>query len=105
MKDVDLSIVLSKYNRADAEKLFPKQIKVVSNGIPDPCPAYEQEILPRRAARFAARKKLAAGQPLSEEDLESSGGNLWIFKVRYISPTAQARQGLFDASTHGAFRR
>ena len=41
MKDVDLSIVLSRYNRADAEKLFPKKIEVVSNGIPDPCPDFE----------------------------------------------------------------
>src|SRR5436305_4122539 len=37
MKQVDLSIVLSRYNRADAEKLFSQDIKVVSNGIPDPC--------------------------------------------------------------------
>ena len=31
MKQVDLSIVLSQYNRADAEKLFSRQIKIVSN--------------------------------------------------------------------------
>src|SRR5881296_2329031 len=37
MKQVDLSIVLSRYNRADAEKLVSREIKVVSNGIPDPC--------------------------------------------------------------------
>ena len=53
MKQVDLSIVLSKYNRADAEKLFSGQIRVVSNGIPDPCPGFEEEVLPRRRARFA----------------------------------------------------
>src|SRR5690348_8573245 len=41
MKRADLSIVLSKYNRADAEKLFGKHITVVSNGIPDPCPDFE----------------------------------------------------------------
>src|SRR5215471_15187244 len=37
MKKVDLSIVLSKYNQADAEKLFSRRIRIVSNGIPDPC--------------------------------------------------------------------
>ena len=47
MQQVDLSIVLSRYNRADAEKLFSRQIKIVGNGIPDPCPEFEREILPR----------------------------------------------------------
>ena len=61
MKQVDLSIVLSKYNQADAEKLFSRQITVVSNGIPDPCPGFEKEILPRRRARFAARQKISSG--------------------------------------------
>ena len=55
MKNADLSIVLSKYNRADAEKLFPQRIRVVSNGIPDPCPGFERDVLPRRKARVAAR--------------------------------------------------
>ena len=48
MKQVDLSIVLSKYNRADAEKLFSRRVRVVSNGIPDPCPRFAEEVLPRR---------------------------------------------------------
>src|SRR6266576_406635 len=54
MKQVDLSIVLSRYDRADAEKLVSREIKVVSNGIPDPCADFMQEVLPRRHARFAA---------------------------------------------------
>src|SRR4051812_24894004 len=33
MKQVDLSVVLSRYNRADAEKIFSRRIKVVGNGI------------------------------------------------------------------------
>ena len=62
MKQVDLSIVLSKYNRADAEKLFSRQVRVVSNGIPDPCPRFAEEILPRRKARFAARTQAVVGR-------------------------------------------
>src|SRR4051794_12624049 len=58
MKQVDLSITLSQYNRADAEKLFSRQVRIVSNGIPDPCPDFDRQILARRRARFAARKKL-----------------------------------------------
>jgi glycosyltransferase involved in cell wall biosynthesis len=95
MKDVDLSVVLSQYNRADAEKLFPRQIQIVSNGIPDPCPKFEGEILPRRKARCAARKKLAAGQALTDADLESTGGDPRRFKVLYLAHCTREK-GLFD---------
>ncbi|MDB6123748.1 MAG: hypothetical protein JWQ71_2741 [Pedosphaera sp.] len=96
MKDVDMSIVLSKYNRADAEKLLPKQIRVVSNGIPDPCPSFETTVLPRRRARFAARKKLAAGQTLAPADLENTGDDPQTFKVFYLAHCTREK-GLFDS--------
>jgi len=70
MKQVDLSIVLSGYNRADAEKMFSHSIQVVSNGIPDPCPGFAHDVSPRRKARFAARRKLLSGQTLSTTELE-----------------------------------
>src|SRR5205823_6309033 len=44
MKEADLSIVLSRFNRADAERIFSRHIKVVSNGIPDPCPKFDREL-------------------------------------------------------------
>ncbi len=59
---VDLSIVLSRYNFADAEKLLSHRICVVNNGIPDPCPDFEKTILPRRLGNLAARKKIFAGE-------------------------------------------
>ena len=62
-RPVDLSIVLSKYNRADAEKLLSHKISVVNNGIIDPCPAYETDTSPRRAERFEQRRKCLAGEP------------------------------------------
>jgi glycosyltransferase involved in cell wall biosynthesis len=96
MRQADLSIVLSNYNRADAEKLLPNQVRIVSNGIPDPCPSFEKTILPRRRARFASRKKLAAGEPLSAADLEGTGGNPQIFKVFYLAHCIREK-GLFDA--------
>jgi glycosyltransferase involved in cell wall biosynthesis len=96
MKDIDLSIVLSQYNRADAEKLLPRNIRVVSNGIPDPCPDFETRILPRRRARFAARKKLAAHQALSSQDRENTGGDPQIFRVFYLAHCTREK-GLFDA--------
>ncbi len=63
-KPVDLSIVLSRYNFADAEKLLSTHVRVVSNGIPDPCPDFAETVMPRRRARFAARIKLSAGESL-----------------------------------------
>lgn len=57
---VNLSIVLSRYNRADAEKLVSHQIRVVHNGIIDPCPDFETAILPRRCERYEHRAKCFA---------------------------------------------
>jgi glycosyltransferase involved in cell wall biosynthesis len=102
LRDADLSIVLSRYNRADAEKLLPKQIRVVSNGIPDPCPEFAQTILPRRRARFLARRKLHAGQPLTLADLENTGDDPQVFKVLYLAHCTREK-GLFD-SVKGVLR-
>ncbi|HEX3799560.1 MAG TPA: glycosyltransferase [Verrucomicrobiae bacterium] len=97
MKDVNLSIVLSRYNRADAEKLLPKQIRVVNNGVPDPCADFDQTILPRRRARLSARKKLNAGESLTPEEIVAAGGDPNIFKVLYLAHCT-AEKGLFDCA-------
>jgi glycosyltransferase involved in cell wall biosynthesis len=95
LRQVDLSIVLSQYNRADAEKIYSRQIKVVSNGIPDPCPDFERQVLPRRKARFAARRKLLSGQALTESDIQHTGGNPEIVRVLYLAHCTREK-GLFD---------
>ena len=61
-RPVDLSIVLSRYNFADAEKLLSHRIRVVNNGIPDPCPDFDQSLQPKRQADLAARQKVFAGE-------------------------------------------
>jgi glycosyltransferase involved in cell wall biosynthesis len=96
MKQVDLSVVLSTYNRADAEKLFSKRIKIVSNGIPDPCPEFAQSILPRRTARLAVRRSLISGQVLREQDAREAGAEPEIVNVLYLAHCTQEK-GLFDA--------
>jgi glycosyltransferase involved in cell wall biosynthesis len=53
--DAKLSIVMSELGRADAERLKPREITVIPNGIPDPFPEYETSVLPKRLARFAQR--------------------------------------------------
>ncbi len=60
-RPVDLSLVLSRYNVADAEKLLSRRVFVVSNGIPDPCPDFETAVRPRRRERFARRQQILAG--------------------------------------------
>ncbi|NJK93361.1 MAG: glycosyltransferase [Blastochloris sp.] len=50
----DVSMVLTEYNRRDAELLKPKHIAVVPNGIPDPCPDFEESVLPVRRQRAEA---------------------------------------------------
>ena len=59
---VDLSLVLSRYNFADAEKLLSRRVCIVSNGIPDPCPDFETAIRPHRRARFEERRKIFSGE-------------------------------------------
>jgi glycosyltransferase involved in cell wall biosynthesis len=95
MKRMDLSIVLSNYNRADAEKLFPRRVRIVGNGIPDPCPDFEQTVRPRQRARNAARQKLLAGQSLAAADLENTGGDPRLFQVLFLAHCTREK-GLFD---------
>jgi len=50
-KQPALSVVISKYNVADAEKLLSRRIRLVNYGIPDPCRILEKRSCPggRRA--------------------------------------------------------
>ena len=61
MRDAALSIVLSEFNRRDAEKMQSTHIRVVNNGIADPCPDFETAVLPLRRARAAERARILAG--------------------------------------------
>jgi glycosyltransferase involved in cell wall biosynthesis len=95
LKSADVSIVLSNYNRPDAEKLFPKRVRVVPNGIPDPCPDFETAVLPRRQARHHARARLLAGKALTETERVAAGGDPEIYRVLYLAHCLREK-GLFD---------
>jgi glycosyltransferase involved in cell wall biosynthesis len=90
MKNADVSIVLSEFNRRDAEKLLAKRIAIVSGGIPDPCPQFAEKILPLRRARIAARKKILAGEISSANDLAKTVNVLYVALV-------SREKGVFDA--------
>ncbi len=90
MRDADLSIVLSEFNRRDAEKLTPRRVAAVAGGIPDPCPRFDTEILPRRRARLAARAKILSG------DLPDAGERAKIVNVLFLAHCTREK-GAFDA--------
>ena len=52
---VALSIVLSRFSQADAEKLRPRAVAIVGNGVEDPCADFLATLAPERARRFARR--------------------------------------------------
>jgi glycosyltransferase involved in cell wall biosynthesis len=90
MKNVDASIVLSEFNRRDAEKLFPARIVIVSGCRPDPCPRFADDILPRRRERVAEQRKIllsgAAG----------AGDAVRAVNVLFLAHCMREK-GLFDA--------
>ena len=92
-----LSVVISQYNVADAEKLFSQRICRVNYGIPDPCREFEGTVLPRRQARFEARAKLLRNDSVGPADLESAGGDPHIVKVLYLAHYMR-QKGLFAAA-------
>jgi glycosyltransferase involved in cell wall biosynthesis len=92
----NLSIVLSDYGRLDAEKLLPSCVTVVGNGIPDPCPEFSEVVLPRRRARFAARRLLNAGQPIPPEVMHQAGRSPQLFQVLFMGHCTREK-GLFEA--------
>jgi glycosyltransferase involved in cell wall biosynthesis len=94
-KPVDLSIVLSRYNVADAEKLLSRRVRVVGNGIPDPCPDFVEMVLPRRQSRLAMRKNLSTGGLLPLHDFEKNGEDPRVIKVLYLAHCTREK-GLFD---------
>ena len=91
-----LSIVLSSFNRTDAERFRPRQIALVNNGIPDPCPDYEQRINPRQQARLNFRTQLLAGKNPSPEATKEAGDEPVVFHALFLALCTE-QKGLFDA--------
>jgi glycosyltransferase involved in cell wall biosynthesis len=89
MKNADLSIVLSEFNRRDAEKFNARRIAVVSAGVADPCPQFEQDILKRRRERIAARKNILSGNVI-ETSVDDK-----IVRVLYLALCTREK-GVFD---------
>ncbi len=95
-KPVNLSMVLSRYNVADAEKFLSRNIVVVNNGIPDPCPDYLETIQPQRRVRFAVRLKLFAGMTPTPREMAEAGDAPDVIKVLFLA-NGLREKGLFAA--------
>lgn len=92
----DLSIVLSKFNEPDAARLNPGRIRVVSNGIPDPCPDFRPAILEQRQRRLVRRQKLLAGATANEPGSPTAGVDHQFIEVLFLAHCTREK-GLFDA--------
>ncbi|MGB8353867.1 MAG: glycosyltransferase family 4 protein [Chthoniobacteraceae bacterium] len=92
LRHPDLSIVLAISNMRDALWFETRRLEIVPNGIPDPCPDFEQNLLPCRLARTSARRKsLEPGTSLTSGD--QVGAN--VFKILYLAHCTRTK-GLFD---------
>lgn len=90
MGNADLSIVLTDFGRGDAEKLLPRRLAVIGNGFADPCPQFNDNILPTRRARAAALKAI-----LFQNAVPANLGEA-VINVLYVATCARDK-GLFDA--------
>lgn len=95
-RPVDLSVVLSRYNFADAEKLLSRNIRIVNNGIADPCPEFDKIIQPRRQARAMVRSHLLASDPVQPLEIMGAGNAPHIVKILFLAHCMREK-GLFDA--------
>jgi glycosyltransferase involved in cell wall biosynthesis len=64
-----LNLILSTFNRPDADKFQPKAVAIVPNGVPDPCPEFDLTLAEHRRRRLAGR--LAQPVPPNAEPSDS----------------------------------
>jgi len=79
------SLVLTDWGRADVAPFAPHDVTVVGNGIPDPCPDFEESLLGRRCARVAGLRRA----------LQNAGPEE-VFRVCFLGHCT-AEKGLWEA--------
>ncbi len=82
-----LSIVLRPFHRRDADFFEARQVTVIPNGLPDPCPDFERNLKPRRSE--------AAGARLTALSHRASQTRV-VVRVLFMS-WLRREKGLFDA--------
>jgi glycosyltransferase involved in cell wall biosynthesis len=93
-----LGIALAIPSMRDALWFVTQRVELVANGIPDPCPDFEERIAVRRKARLSVRQRLLAGETIEKEDplLAEAGPDPDVFRVLYLAHGLREK-GVFDA--------
>ena len=84
-----LSMALAQASSRDAYWLRSRKVAIVPNGIADPCPEFDREILPCLKARIQERQRRL-------QEPAQAGEAPLIFRVFYIAHCTREK-GLFDA--------
>ena len=90
-----MSISLAIAGMRDALWFKTRDLKIVPNGIPDPCPDFEEKIRPMRLARAQARRELRGNTMPMGRGQEKNSGDPAIFKVLYLAHCTREK-GVFD---------
>ena len=88
-----LGLALAIPSMRDALWFRSRHVELVPNGIPDPCPEFDRNVLPRRKARLAARKALLQATP--QDPTAHTGEDPRIFKVLFLANLLRDK-GTFD---------
>ena len=95
MKQVDLSIVLSQYNRADAEKIFSKN-HCRKQWHSRSCPDFDKALLPRDAQGLRRVKNCCRGRTLTPKRICNIPAGILKWCECCILAHCTAKKGLFD---------
>ena len=87
-----LGVALAIASMRDALWFRSRNVELIPNGIPDPCPAFDLEILPLRKARLQARRDLLTGTVPREQP---GTGDPSAFRVLFLGNLLRDK-GIFD---------
>lgn len=90
-----LGLALAIPSMRDALWFRTRHVELVANGITDPCPDFDERVLPVRHARLAARRALLAGEAVPPDLRVQAGADPEIVRVLYLAHCAESK-GLFD---------
>jgi glycosyltransferase involved in cell wall biosynthesis len=92
-----LGIALAIPSMRDALWFTTQRVELVANGIPDPCPDFDERIAARRKARLDVRRRLLAGDNVSTgPPVADAGADADVFRVLYLAHGLREK-GVFDA--------
>ena len=92
----ELSIVLGEFNRRDALQLRSQHIAVVPNGIPDPCPEFDESLRKIRISCAVLRRQLLGYESTGGQRIDKPASDGCEFRVMFIGLCHRSK-GLFDA--------